>query len=227
MQDCQKILTAAKADFLRIRGNLLKGGEVSGAEKTLYRYYCEAVLVFRHLQGPGAVEVLTDADWVERLQHGGRVVFGISSRATARKQAPTFALSSTEEAWFQLYFREIRPENIRPDKTCNRFFMSPAGEGVCNVTKDLNRLHEMYKLPAIRSNDMRKAVEAAAAQTLPADQQQAVKEYLTLRVPAAKNATATVCVLLDSLAGFTSDDGTPGTSTENRDFSAFVSQFPV
>ncbi len=53
---CQKILKAAKADFLGIYGNLLKGSEVSKAKKTLFRYYCEALLVFRHMQCPGAVE---------------------------------------------------------------------------------------------------------------------------------------------------------------------------
>ncbi len=56
---CQKILKAAKADFLKIYGNILKGSEVSNAEKTLFRYYCEALLVFRHMQCPGAVEGFT------------------------------------------------------------------------------------------------------------------------------------------------------------------------
>ncbi len=50
-EDCQKI-------FLRIYGKLLKGSEVSNAEKTLYCYYCEAILVFRHHQCPGAVDGL-------------------------------------------------------------------------------------------------------------------------------------------------------------------------
>ncbi len=62
--DFQKILKAAKADFLRIYGNLLKGSEVTNAEKTLYRYYCEAILIFRHHQCPGAVEGLTVSSFI-------------------------------------------------------------------------------------------------------------------------------------------------------------------
>ncbi len=58
-KDFQKILKEAKADFLWIYGKLLKDSEVTNVEKTLYRYYCEAILIFRHHQCPGAVEGLT------------------------------------------------------------------------------------------------------------------------------------------------------------------------
>lgn len=59
IKDCQTILRVAKPDFLRIHGDLLKRKELSNTEKTLYRYYCEALLVFRHMQRPGTVEALT------------------------------------------------------------------------------------------------------------------------------------------------------------------------
>ncbi|KAK2907361.1 hypothetical protein Q8A67_006346 [Cirrhinus molitorella] len=59
IKDCQMILRVAKPDFLRIHGDLLMGKEVTNTEKTLYRYYCEALLVFRHMQRPGAVEGFT------------------------------------------------------------------------------------------------------------------------------------------------------------------------
>ncbi|XP_016112289.1 uncharacterized protein [Sinocyclocheilus grahami] len=80
IKDCQKILRVAKPDFLRIHENLLMGKVVSNTKKTLYRYYCEALLVFRHMQSPGAVEGLTDADWVDRIAQGGRVVIGVRKR---------------------------------------------------------------------------------------------------------------------------------------------------
>ncbi|KAI2647250.1 N-lysine methyltransferase KMT5A-A [Labeo rohita] len=238
-KDWQKILKVAKADFLQIYGNLQRGSKVSSAEKTLYRYYCEAILVFRHHQCPGALEGLTDAEWVNRRQHSGRVVIGISSHVTSTKQTATFALTNREEAWFQLYFQKIRPENIRPEKVSNSFFLSSTGEAVHSVSQDMDRLHEMYKLPVLRSRDVRKAIEATA-QMLSADNQEAIRQYLTHSTGGAQQDrmqqpqfVVDTAVLLDSLAGFTSDDDpdTPGTSVEcgppSKDFSAFLARFPV
>jgi len=47
------------ADVERIKGDLQVGRKISSADMTFYRYYCEAVLVFKHLQLPGAVEDFT------------------------------------------------------------------------------------------------------------------------------------------------------------------------
>ncbi|XP_016107636.1 uncharacterized protein, partial [Sinocyclocheilus grahami] len=202
-KDFQKILKAAKADFLQIYGNLLKGSEVTNSEKTMYRYYCEAILIFRHHQCPRAVEGLMDAEWVARIQHGGRVVTGVSSRKTSA----TFALTNREEAWFQMYFQKIRPENIRPEKVCNNFFVSSTGDAVHNVSQDMNRLLEMYKLPMLKSQDVRKAIEAAA-KTLPAHHQDAINDYLAHRAGVVQTHrmrqpqfVVNTAVLLDSLAG--------------------------
>lgn len=59
IKDCQKILRVAKSDVLRIQRDLQVGRELSNTDRTLYRYYCEALLVFVHMQRPGAVEALT------------------------------------------------------------------------------------------------------------------------------------------------------------------------
>ena len=57
--DCQGILNVAKEDFLNIFKKLMDESHVSDSEKTTFRYYCEAVMVFRHFQLPGAVEGMT------------------------------------------------------------------------------------------------------------------------------------------------------------------------
>jgi len=58
IEDCQQILRLAKTDILRIHSDMEMDKEVQSREKTLYRYYCEAILVFRHVQCPRAVEAL-------------------------------------------------------------------------------------------------------------------------------------------------------------------------
>lgn len=99
LSDCTEILRAAKKDFLNIFGNLISSAFVlSDTEKTTYRYYCEAVMVFGHFQRPGAVEGMTVSEWVNRKHVNGRVVFGISQHKTATMQIATLALTQEEEA---------------------------------------------------------------------------------------------------------------------------------
>ncbi|KAK2892479.1 hypothetical protein Q8A67_012467 [Cirrhinus molitorella] len=194
--DCQAILKAVKADFLQIYGNLLKGSEVTSAEKMLYRCYCEAIL---------------DSEWVDRMRHGG----------ISREEADChICLDNCRGSckWFQLYFTDIRPENIRPEKT---------------TSFSWQRLARVYKLPTFRSVDVWKSVEAAA-QTLPADRQKAVKEYLAHSTGGVQRErmqqpqfVVETAVLLDSLAGFTSDDEPDTPRTSQKDFSAFVHRFPI
>lgn len=59
VRDCQEILRVAKPDFLNLFGKLITDDLVSDSEKTMYRYYCQAVMVLRHFQRPGAVEGMT------------------------------------------------------------------------------------------------------------------------------------------------------------------------
>ncbi|XP_059364909.1 uncharacterized protein si:dkey-23a23.2 [Carassius carassius] len=237
IKDCQKILREAKPDFLCIHKNLLIGKKVSNAEKMLYRYYCEALLVFRHMQLPGAVEGLTDADWVERIAQDGRVVIGVRQEKTASMQ---IALTQDEEACFQLYYKEIRPKNIGLKKFCQSFFTTTSGDAVHNVSQDMNRLHEMYKLTPFRSYDVRRAVKNAA-ENLPAHQHEAVIHYLTHSTSADRRPRpqdiVDAALLLDSLKGTSTEDdtslaelSTAGNREQQalrKDFSAFLDRFPV
>ncbi len=43
-----------------------------------------------------------------------------------------------------MYFSQIRPENIRPENPCNYFFITSSGEALTSISKDMERLHEMY-----------------------------------------------------------------------------------
>ncbi|XP_057214685.1 uncharacterized protein LOC130569212 isoform X2 [Triplophysa rosa] len=227
--DCQRILRVAEPDFLRINGNLQNGLALSNTEKTMYRYYCEALLVFCHMQRPQAVENLTDAEWVKRIQHGGRVVTGTSSMQ--------IALTLDEEAWFQMYYKQIRPDSIRHGKFSRGFFLSSSGEAVHSVSQDMNHFHELYKLSTSKSQDVRRAVETAA-KNLTADQQKAIRIYLACGTADSKmlqpHKIVDTAVLLDSLSGKSEETSAAATSdvimgqhTFQKDFSAFVARFPV
>ncbi|KAK7152442.1 hypothetical protein R3I93_010609 [Phoxinus phoxinus] len=236
IRDCQGILRVAQSDFLRIHGDLLKGTAVSNPEKTLYRCYCEALLVYRHMQCPGAITGLTDEDWVERIAQGGRVVIGARKEKTASMR---IALTQEEEACFQLYYKQIRPGNIRLGKFCRAFFLLSSGAAVSNVSRDMSNLHEMYKLACVNSQDVRRAVGSASQKLLMAHRREAVNLYLARDAgnPTPQD-TVDAAVLLDSLSGASSDDDTSlaelssaGSSIEEhasrKDFPAFIARFPV
>ncbi|XDV42575.1 hypothetical protein PO909_011208 [Leuciscus waleckii] len=176
----------------------MTGTAVSSPDKTLYRYYLQALLVFRHMQRPGAVTGLTDEDWVERIAHGGRVVIGVRKEKTASIQ---IALTQEEEACFQLYYKQIRPGNIRLETFCQGFFVSSSGEAVSNVSHDVNHLHEIYKLACVTSQDVRRAVRSAS-QSLPVCKQRAVNLYLSSDTgnPTPQDIVD-AAELLDSLSG--------------------------
>lgn len=59
LADCQKLLRVAKNDMLGIYGKLLQKERLCAEEKTLFRYYCEAIMILQHFQRPGAVKGLT------------------------------------------------------------------------------------------------------------------------------------------------------------------------
>lgn len=56
ISECQRILTVAKSDVARIHSDLKMNRKPSNTDNTLYRYYCEALWAFNHMQHPGAVE---------------------------------------------------------------------------------------------------------------------------------------------------------------------------
>ncbi len=43
-----------------------------------------------------------------------------------------------------MYFRQIRPENIRPENSCSHFFITSSGLSLTSISKDMERLHEIY-----------------------------------------------------------------------------------
>lgn len=59
LQECQAVLRKAKKDMLAIYGRLMEGDHVASYEKTIFRYYCEAILILGHFQRPGVVEGIT------------------------------------------------------------------------------------------------------------------------------------------------------------------------
>nr|XP_055049489.1 uncharacterized protein LOC129434954 [Misgurnus anguillicaudatus] len=223
--DCQKILRVAKSDVLRIQRDVQVGRELSSTHKTLYRYYCEALLVFVHMQRPRAVEALTDSEWVNRTELGDRVVIGVQRGTTSSMQ---IALTQEEQACLELYFTTIRPESVQSEKLCKTFFVSSSGVDVHSVSRDMNRFHKLYKLAPFSSQCVRGAVEAAA-EKLPVQQQGALQHYLGLSAGAFQpQDVVDAALLLESLSR-TSVDETSLTSsgTAQKDFIEFVARFPV
>ncbi|XP_051949110.1 uncharacterized protein si:dkey-23a23.2 isoform X2 [Xyrauchen texanus] len=228
IKHCQKIVRVAKPDVLRIQRDLQVGREISNTDQTLYRYYCEAILVFVHMQRPRAVEALTDAEWVNKTKLGDRFVIGVQREKTSSMQ---IALTQDEEACLELYFRCIRPENIQPEKLCKGFFVSSSGVEVHSVSRDMNRLHKLYKLAPFSAQCVKRAVEAAA-EKLPVQQQGALHHYLTLSAGAVRpQDVVDAALLLESLASTSEDETSLATSgaagPSQKDFAEFVARFPV
>ncbi|XP_022535113.2 uncharacterized protein LOC111194629 [Astyanax mexicanus] len=137
--ECQEVLRVANRDFLSVYGRLISNGVVSESEKTMYRYYCEAIMVLRQFQRPGAVEGMTETEWVNRKHVDGHCVIGISKHKTATQQIASFTLNQEEEAWFQEYFEKIRPTYL--SEYCERFFIASNG-------KPHPQRHERLRSPA-------------------------------------------------------------------------------
>ncbi|XP_067091775.1 uncharacterized protein [Osmerus mordax] len=234
--DCQEILNVAKEDFLNILRRLMDESHVFDSEKTSFRYYCEAVMVFRHFQLPGAVEGMTVKEWKSRKHVGGRAVIGICHHRT--QQIVTLALTLEEEAWLQAYYKEIRPGYLKD--SCDKFFISSHGKPLHSVTKDIARLHESYKLQPATSIEVRRAAEAQAAATFMKNQKEGVAHHMAhnsflanqhyrMRLPKVLLARA---LMLESLIDTSetcpppSKDEQPSEPTE-KDFSSFITTFPV
>ncbi|XP_036376492.1 uncharacterized protein LOC118772334 [Megalops cyprinoides] len=194
-------------------------------------------MVLRHFQRPGAVEGMTVAEWVNRKEVGGRVVIGISQHRTATMQIASLALTQEEEAWFQVYYKYIRPECLRSD--CDRFFISSSGNPVHSVTNDISRLHESYNVKPATSQEVRRAAETESAAMFTESQKEDVAHYLGHTSAVAKqhyrmwtlHVVAATATLLDSLGGsethLASHPPSMDSQPSGNDFSAFVARFPV
>ncbi|XDV26262.1 hypothetical protein PO909_030020 [Leuciscus waleckii] len=203
-------------------------------DKTLYRYFCEALLVFKHMQCPQAVEALTDEEWVNRTEQGERVVIGVQGE---RASSMRIALTKEEEAILDLYFVNLRPENLQPQKGTNIFFVSSDGNAVQSVSRDMNRLHELYKMAPFTSQCVRRAVETVA-RNLPAEQKGAILHYMGASAGVFKlQDVSDAALLLESLARYVSSSKQDITHHSTylseqirgprRDFLAFLDRFPV
>ncbi|KAK5876178.1 hypothetical protein CesoFtcFv8_027174 [Champsocephalus esox] len=141
VHDCNLVLRSGKKRFLDIYNRMaISKIVVSPTEKTWYRYYCEAVMMLRHFQRPGAVEGMTVREWVNRKLTDGRYLIGIKNHKSGATHVATIALTLEEEAWYQGYYEFIRPEFVRGE--CDCFFLSARGTKITSGSSDLLRLHE-------------------------------------------------------------------------------------
>ncbi|KAK7157071.1 hypothetical protein R3I94_006970 [Phoxinus phoxinus] len=146
----------------------------------MFRYYCEAILILGHFQRPGAVEGLTTAEWDDRKNSGGKLCVAVSEHKTATMQIAVFALTMEEAASLDAYYTWIRPYSIRQDvDNANRFFVSTLGTKIRSATNDLSRLHVHYKLPNIKSQQIRRTVETDVAANFTEEQKASVAHYMT------------------------------------------------
>lgn len=230
LQECQAVLRKAKKDMLSVYGRLLEGDHVASEEKTTFRYYCEAILILGHFQRPGAVEGITTTEWESRKND-------------------VFALTMEEAAMLDAYYTWIRPDSIRPDVDhSNRLFVSTSGTKIRSATNDLSRLHQHYKLPNIKSQQIRRTVETDVAANFTEEQKASVAHYMAHSTAVANqhyrmktlDTVVATSNLLSSLTRSSSDDsGEEGPRAEKRrrveeevaspapDFEAFLQTFPV
>ncbi|ROJ64733.1 N-lysine methyltransferase KMT5A [Anabarilius grahami] len=249
LQECQAVLRKAKKDMLSVYGRMLEGDHVASEEKTMFRYYCEAILILGHFQRPGAVEGLTTTEWDARKNNGGKVCVAVSEHKTAAMQIAVFALTMEDAAILDAYYTWIRPECTRQDvDDGKRFFISTSGTKIRSATNDLCRLHAHYKLPNIKSQQVRRTVETDAAATFTEEQKASVAHYMAHSTAVANqhyrmktlDSVVATSNLLSSLSRYSSDDsGEEVAQAEKRrrveeevssptsDFDVFLQAFPV
>ncbi|ROJ64734.1 N-lysine methyltransferase KMT5A-A [Anabarilius grahami] len=198
LQDCQRVLRVSKADMLIIHRKLLDQQHVEEDQRTLFRYFCEAILVLRYFQRPEAVRAFKVSDWINKRNVDGLIHMEVQST----KQSAKFSLTEEDSAMLDAYFLKIRPgclQDCQDDQ--GRFFLSKQGLPVGNVTSDLRRLHEQYDLPSFSSQQARRAqiIMACSSSEEPADERR-VRQKKRGRGPADQ---------------------------DDRDFGAFLLQFPA
>ncbi|XP_070409748.1 uncharacterized protein [Nothobranchius furzeri] len=157
----------------------MNNNPVTKDQKTLFRYYCEAILILGHFQRPGAVEGFSVSEWINRKTVQGRVCIGISQHKTATMQIASFALTMEEAAMLEAFYLYIRPDTLTSDGDDNgRFFISSTGTPLRSATNDLSRLHAQYRLENVSSQKIRRVVETQTASSLPEEQRRGVAHYM-------------------------------------------------
>ncbi|XP_067271195.1 uncharacterized protein [Pseudorasbora parva] len=87
LQDCQRVLRVSQADMLGIHRKLLDQQHLEEDQRTLFRYFCEAILVLRYFQRPEAVKAFKASDWINKTNVDGRIHMEVQST----KQSATFS----------------------------------------------------------------------------------------------------------------------------------------
>ncbi|XP_072563863.1 uncharacterized protein [Paramormyrops kingsleyae] len=188
-EDCWAVLRAAKNDFLAVLGKVYpEEMPLECAECCLVLYYLEATVILKHLQPPGVVEHMTVQEWMTRsTSEADHTVIVVKEHKTSAQQAATFALSSEEETWFDIYFTQVRPQLLSSKRSRTtlddlggdkRFFVSTAGRPAFNASNDLNRLHQKYKLDPVTYQTARRIFETAT-KDLTDQEKSLVADYLT------------------------------------------------
>ncbi|KAJ4921922.1 hypothetical protein JOQ06_022186 [Pogonophryne albipinna] len=237
VHECNLVLRSGKKRFLDIYNRMaISKMVVSPTDKTWYRYYCEALMMLRHFQRPGAVEGMTVKEWVNRKLTDGRYLIGIKKHKTGATHVATIALTLEEEAWYL-----IRPEFVRGE--CNCFFLSARGTKITSGSSDLLRLHESCGINHVSctSGQVRRAAETLVATSFTENQKQNVAAYMFhsdlmadkhYRMPVPSTIVATA-VLFDTLPGYTperylpTETDAPGSCMSEKEFSDFQKTFPV
>ncbi|XP_042612109.1 uncharacterized protein LOC122144953 [Cyprinus carpio] len=184
--------------MLDIHRKLLDQKHVEEDQRTLFRYFCEAILVLRYFQRPEAVKAFKASDWINKRNVDGRIHMEVQST----KQSATFSLTEEDSAMLDAYFQKIRPGCLQDSvDDQGRFFLSKQGLPVGNVTSDLRRLHEQYELPKFSSQQARRAQSTMACSSSdePADGRRVRKQKR----------------------------GRGAADQYDRDFGAFLLQFPA
>ncbi|XP_072563136.1 uncharacterized protein [Paramormyrops kingsleyae] len=188
-EDCWAVLRAAKKDFLAVLGKVYpEEMPLECAECCLVLYYLEATVILKHLQPPGVVEHMTVQEWMTRsTSEADHTVIVVKEHKTSAQQAATFALSSEEETWFDIYFTQVRPQLLSSKRSRTtlddlggdkRFFVSTTGRLVFNASNDLNRLHQKYKVDPVTYQTARRIFETAT-KDLTDQEKSLVADYLT------------------------------------------------
>ncbi|MEQ2201261.1 hypothetical protein XENOCAPTIV_009901 [Xenoophorus captivus] len=246
LHECHKVMRVCKKDMFGLFAKLLEHKQISREEKTLFRYYCEAIILLKHYQRPGVVEGFTVSEWMKRKSHDGKMVIGVSQHKTANMQIATFALNTEQAAMLDAYYHYIRPEFVKESgEEEEHFFIGSHGRPITCASQDLSRLHAHYKLPNVTTQEIRRVAETLGGQMCTEEQKTTVAHYLAHSNVVAegkyRSRTLEEAVLASNLIGgfenSSEDSGGEISSQEEKrqrdeeddkeDLSKFLKYFPV
>ncbi|XP_038842288.1 uncharacterized protein LOC120041404 [Salvelinus namaycush] len=185
-KECWEILRVAKNEFLCIIGKAMNEESLLETEQLHVLYYLESLLMLKHLQRAGVIKHLTLSEWLSRsackLPDGENwTVVGVKKHETATQQVATILLDEEEHAWFDVYYRHVRPaflKNSDDMQEDERFFISTTGKPIYNPSNDLQRFHAKYNLPNITSQVARKVFETNTKASFTDQEMSLVADYL-------------------------------------------------